>query len=335
MKQCPVCQKEYEDNKRFCQNDGTPLVDKVENLPVSDDQFKTVVGNQTVVNDDPYKTVVASDLLGKEEDLLQIPDDPLKTMVVSKSDLVEETPKPSEPSIPIPTDVPIFNEPSLTPPNLSELSVKPPKIEEPKPPVVETEAPTMMAPPMEELPDFNSAPLPSESPFSKSDAAPPIPSPFEPTTPKFDLPTFKEEEKTFPPPLANPFDQPFGNQQIEQQSAWTPPPAPESSWQQESIGQNTPFQPPAKGVQGQNQTLAIVSLVTGILSIVCCQLTGPVAVITGYMARKKAEENPQEYTGSGLALAGLITGAIGTILLVLVIIYYIVVIGLVASGNIR
>lgn len=323
MKQCPNCQKEYDDSKRFCQSDGSLLVDKVENLPVSDDQFKTVIGNQTVVNDDPYKTVVASDLLGKDEDLLQIPDDPLKTMVVSQADLVEETPKPSEPSIPIPTDVPTFNEPSLAPPNLSELSVKPPKVEEPKPPVVETEAPTMMAPPMDELPDFNSAPLPSESPFSKSDSAPPIPSPFEPTTPKFDLPTFKEEEKSFQPPVANPFDQPFGNQQMEQQNAWTPPPAPEQSWQNQPIGQNTPFQPPVvSGGGGQEQTLAIISLVCGILSLCLCGVvTGIPAIITGYMQRSNIANNPNQYGGGGMALAGMILGGVSILFTVIYVIF--------------
>jgi hypothetical protein len=325
MKQCPNCQKEYDDSKRFCQSDGTLLVDKVENLPVSDDQFKTIVGNQSVVNDDPYKTIVASDLMSKEDDLLQIPEpsvDSLKTMVVSQSDLVEETPKTSEPSIPIPTDVPIFNEPSLAPPNLSEISVKQPKVEEPKPPVVVSEAPTMMAPPMDELPDFNSAPLPSESPFGKSDSSP-IPSPFEPTTPKFDLPTIKEEEKFTPPVVANPFDQPFGNQQMEQQSAWNPPPAPEASWQNQQIGQNTPFQPPVVSASGgQEQTLAIVSLVCGILSLCLCGIfTAIPAIITGYMQRNNIANNPNQYGGAGMALAGMILGGVSILFTVIYVIF--------------
>src|SRR5690349_10218235 len=40
MKRCPTCQKTFDDNMRFCQTDGTPLV---EDAP-----------------QDPYKTMVAS-----------------------------------------------------------------------------------------------------------------------------------------------------------------------------------------------------------------------------------------------------------------------------------
>src|SRR3954465_13014630 len=41
MKRCPTCQKTFDDNMRFCQTDGTPLV---EDAPPAD----------------PYKTMVAS-----------------------------------------------------------------------------------------------------------------------------------------------------------------------------------------------------------------------------------------------------------------------------------
>jgi ABC-type phosphate transport system permease subunit len=86
-----------------------------------------------------------------------------------------------------------------------------------------------------------------------------------------------------------------------------------------------PYQP-----RQLNQTLAIVSLVTGILGIVACVgLTGPVALITGIMAKKKISQNPAEYGGDGLALAGIITGIIGTVILLFVALYFVFVIGIV------
>lgn len=141
---------------------------------------------------------------------------------------------------------------------------------------------------------------------------------------------FAEPETMFDKPFDSFNQSPFDNQAESynppmQPSEWMPPPAPVSEWQNQNIGQNTPFQPPMAG--GQNQTLAIVSLVLGVIGIVLCQFTAPVALVTGFMARKKAEENPNEYGGSGLALAGIITGAIGSLLLVLVVIYIMVILG--------
>lgn len=79
-----------------------------------------------------------------------------------------------------------------------------------------------------------------------------------------------------------------------------------------------------------NQTLAIVSLVLGVLGLVGCGgFTSPVALILGFMARKKAAQNPAEFGGDGIALAGIITGAVGCVVLLLVLIYIIFVFGVV------
>jgi Na+-driven multidrug efflux pump len=106
-----------------------------------------------------------------------------------------------------------------------------------------------------------------------------------------------------------------------QQTEWTPPPAPVSEWQNQNLGANQPFQPSGASV-GQNQTLAIVSLVCGVLSIICCFsfITGPAGLITGFMAKNKADQDPAQFGGRGLALAGMITGGIGTLIGILVII---------------
>lgn len=107
-------------------------------------------------------------------------------------------------------------------------------------------------------------------------------------------------------------------QQIQQQ--WPPPPAPEASWQNQNIDANTSFQP-----QGQNKTLAIVSLVCGILSLTCCgPFTGIAALVTGYMAKNNVDANPQQYDGRGLAIAGMIMGGISLVLTVLYFVFVVI-----------
>jgi hypothetical protein len=66
-------------------------------------------------------------------------------------------------------------------------------------------------------------------------------------------------------------------------------------------------------VSTPSQGLAIGSLICGILSLLCCAsiLTGPAAVIMGFIARKNANENPNQFGGAGLALAGMVCGGIG------------------------
>jgi hypothetical protein len=151
------------------------------------------------------------------------------------------------------------------------------------------------------------------------------PSPFSERSSPWDPP--RPEEPKFAEPPSPRFDDLRRFDEPAIPSEWTPPPAPEPAWQNQPIGQNTPFQPPVAG--GPNQTLAIVSLVLGIVSIIFCQITGPVAIVLGFMARRKAAERPLEHGGAGLALAGIITGVLGTLFLVLVVLYLIFVFGVV------
>lgn len=83
---------------------------------------------------------------------------------------------------------------------------------------------------------------------------------------------------------------------------------------------NPSFQQAPAG--GQSQGLAIGSLVCGILSCLCCVsiITGPVGLIMGFIAKKKAEEDPANYGGRSLALGGMITGSVGTLLFFVLII---------------
>lgn len=293
MKRCPTCDKTFDDNMRFCQADGTPLV---EDVPV-----------------DPYKTMVArpEDIAAamppeQSEDVLDLPaaNDPGKTMFASEEEIRAEMDARDEQVIDIP-------------------------------PLVDPDQPR-----------YSEGTPPPASPFSPSDlgagTVPPIPSPFDepkPSTyepPSYEAPpapSFADPEPLREEPAFNPFDQP-GNAPMAQ-AEWTPPPVPDAGWQNQQIGQNTPFQPPAPGTAGVNQTLPIVSLVFGIVSLCCyvSPLTGIVALVTGYMGMKNANNDPRNYGGKGLAMAGMITGGIFLLLGLLYWIYVIFVVGLAAMGS--
>jgi Domain of unknown function (DUF4190) len=70
----------------------------------------------------------------------------------------------------------------------------------------------------------------------------------------------------------------------------------------------------------ESSGLAIASLILGILSLVCFGLfSGIPAIICGKIGRTKIRNSAGSLTGSGFATAGIITGAIGTILSILAI----------------
>lgn len=408
MKKCPTCSKEFPDSMRFCQTDGTPLLEIVETPPI-EDPYKTTVGKpedfaSLIPPEDPFKTVVGSAPKSDDSgDLLQLPEehDPLKTSFIPEAQLREELkldelkqeePQEIFPPLPSPDDFvepeapkveapppvfnvpepPKFNEPSITPPpfdwsnssanedkkeaveeNVPTFDTSPPPIEpdDSEPPTLISEpfkfdppTPPKEEPPKFEMPKFEPPPkveTGNDSPFN-SPFNTPIPSPFDdakpskyeaPSTP---LPSFKEPEPIIETPANDPFaPTPFGqannpfNQPVKQND-WTAPPAPEANWQNQPIGQNTPFQPPVAG-GSVNQTLPIISLVLGILSLCCyvSPLTGLGALITGYLGMKNANNDPQNYGGKGLAIAGMILGGI---FLLLGIVYWILIfLGLAAN----
>lgn len=276
---------------RFCQSDGTSLVDDAPPL-------------------DPYKTMVArpGDFVASipkadvpipspaSDEVLEIPAeaDPNKTMLASEDEIRREMNARDEQVVELP---PLVDTPKFEP---------------------------MPAPPS----PFDAVKEESSSPFGSS--TPPIPSPFDSPKPAaFDPPpavenpAFKEPEPIHNVPSSNPFDTPQ-NQQMAQ-AEWTPPPAPDASWQNQQIGQDTPFQPPMGGSGSVNQTLPIISLVLGIVSLCCyiSPLTGIGALVTGYLALKNIKNDPANYGGKGLAIAGMITGGI---FLAIGLIYWIMII---------
>lgn len=348
MKKCPTCQKTYDDNLRFCQTDGTPLVD---DAPPADPYATMVASKDEILSSLPPNDPPKSSPFGSaDDDLLDIPEegDANKTMVVSEAERKDMFETPSSNPIPPPSfgqddfsvedkrssadtllsqpEPPKFSEPDLSPPNFGDLSSSSSSSESSSP--FGNEPPKYNDSPFSS--DFDQPKKEENNPFTT-----PIPSPFDqqmppsynaPTTPPFEPPAFKVEEAKAEA-LNTPFAEEvsYGNQAVAD-SNWTPPAAPEQNWGDQNIGQNTPFQPPPAGVQGENKTLAIVSLVLGILSIPCCGflLFGIGAVVTGFIAKGKADKNPNEYGGRGLALAGIGIGAVMTLIGIVTNILYLI-----------
>lgn len=378
MKKCPTCDKTFPDSMRFCQTDGTVLV---EDAPA--DPYKTVVGNQSDIAAaippvDPFKTMVASPPPKPEDDLLQLPPeqpDAMKTMVVPQDDLKGESKAgdilglDSPPPSPF-GGVPIIEPKAGTPSDFSSApspfgdsgkDASQPKSSEQGTSDATAVMDSSSAPEVPAAPPLDSKPFQNDfsgqSPYGNTDNLP-IPSPFQgsmvgyqpPTGSPFDEPpTIRQSEPVFggqsPSPSNTPFAEPppqspFGQaepvNQPFQQNEWTPPPAPVSEWQNQNIGQNTPFQPPVAG-QGLNQTLPIISLVLGIVSVCCyiSPLTGLGALITGYLGMKNVNQDPNQYGGKGLAIAGMIVGGIFFLIGIVYWIYIIFIIGLAASGGFR
>ncbi len=69
-----------------------------------------------------------------------------------------------------------------------------------------------------------------------------------------------------------------------------------------------------------NSPLAVISLVTGILSYLILPFIGPIiAVITGHLAKKEIKASNGTVGGNGMATAGLILGYINLGLFVLAV----------------
>src|SRR5688500_6113777 len=121
MKQCPVCEKTFDDTLRFCQADGTPLVDKAE--PV--DPYKTMVASKEEIAAAMPKApaeVKPSIPAPVENEVLEIPPaaDPNKTQVVTEEELRAEMAKISgdeDKVIDVPPVAPVVSKPSGPPPS--------------------------------------------------------------------------------------------------------------------------------------------------------------------------------------------------------------------------
>lgn len=315
---------------RFCQTDGTSLVAEAGSL----DPYATMVGSR-----DDFASAIPSEesssigMLPKEDDFLEIPDDddPMKTSVVTEAEMrelaIEKDLSEKYASSPFGTDSSSVSGSESEKSDFSSLPPSPPKFNEP---------------------DLN-PPIFGDSPFSpgSGESSPKetagnnpygsaIPSPFdEKMPPSYQTPSnspFKDPEppknESFNPfnVPSNPYGQtPFGDAEPinppVNQMEWTPPASPAGNFGESAIGQNPP-PAAASAVEGQNKTLAIVSLVLGVLGFICCGniLCGIPAIIVGFIARNKEAENPNAYGGSGLAMAGMILGVLSVITFIILII---------------
>lgn len=121
-------------------------------------------------------------------------------------------------------------------------------------------------------------------------------------SPRQTNPNYEPQQKDYEKPGFNDYTQPqFGapNQQIYQQPFAYP--------QQNQMFVN------------RDKTMPIISLALGItgITLVCCYLGFPLGIaslIVGYLGMKKADTDPQNYDGRGLAIAGMICG--GTAILI-------------------
>jgi hypothetical protein len=120
--------------------------------------------------------------------------------------------------------------------------------------------------------------------------------------------------------------------------AWTPPPdsppqypgappPPQQPWGSPPPGSPwpgaAPYPPPKP-----NSSLAVVSLVFGIIQFFVCPIIGGiVAIVTGHVARGRAKRSQGAEGGAGMALAGVILGYAGIALTILVIVGAVVLFG--------
>jgi hypothetical protein len=352
MKKCPTCEKTFEDSMRFCQSDGTPLIEVAEEI----DPYKTMVARPGEI-----AAAIPSQAFDKpaertpepiqpppaeEEEVLQIPStpDPMKTQFVSEAEIRKEMAASSpvdEPVMEIPPASATPTPPAFIEPDLNPVNVAPP--------------PSPFSQPDESFGSSSSGSPPMSS--SRADSpgnmtTPPIPSPFgsqgskasdvSPMVPQFKGPEPEPEPTPVIEPVpstpfiapvpsspfeqqasVNPFDQPPvvqpsastpPNQEMAQ-AEWTPQPvAATPNNKNMDIGSNMP--PSGNAPAGQSSTLAIISLVCGILGVtVCCGtfIVPLIGLILGFMARGRANSDPAHYGGAGLAMGGIITGALGLI----------------------
>ena len=124
---------------------------------------------------------------------------------------------------------------------------------------------------------------------------------------------------SYPPPPGG--DDPY--QQPQQ-----PPQPGQPPYGQPAYGQpQTPgygYGPPAPA-PAPTSSKATTSLVLGIVSLVMCGLlTGIPAIFVGMSARKEIKESQGRVGGDGAALGGIITGALGTLWSIALIIFLVV-----------
>lgn len=290
MKKCPTCEKTYDDALRFCQADGTPLVSAEEPL----DPYKTMVARPDDIaaalgTENRTQEQSAASEKGEVLEIPKAPHDPKKTMFASEEEIRR----------------------AIAEAEREENSVMDlPPLSEPKPPeFIEQALPKTAADDLNvELPPNNPTTPPIPSPFDipKSE-----PQPFEPPMPEPPAFVAKEVEPQTKPSTPSPFDTPFATPSTSAPPAVVEPIAVSPAPEPVQSGSHS-HDPGTKPAEGQNKILPIVSLVAGILSLCCwiSPITGLVAIVTGFLGMRNAGNDPVNYGGKGLAITGMILGAL-------------------------
>lgn len=104
---------------------------------------------------------------------------------------------------------------------------------------------------------------------------------------------------------------------------------PPAVWQNQQNIQQQQMNYPMR-IHSQDQTLPIISLILGIIGLLtfCCYGGIPLgagAIITGVIALNQEKSNPTKYGGKGLAIGGIIAGAIGFVIGIGIILFAIII----------
>ena len=137
---------------------------------------------------------------------------------------------------------------------------------------------------------------------SPTDPPPTLVRPMPPSVSPTEQPTLDMPDRYTPPPVQYTPPAPM-------QAGWMPPP------------------PPAYPAKPQ-QTLALASMVLGIVSITigwCCSfgiLTSPIALVLGIVSLVQIKNDPAKNGGKGMAISGIIMGALYILIFIAIILLY-------------
>ena len=114
-------------------------------------------------------------------------------------------------------------------------------------------------------------------------------------------------------------------------SSASPPPAPQPySWANDAPARWVPPPPPTiPGPANQQQSLAVASLILGLVSITFGWICGGpffalLAVVLGIVALMQNKKDPIRYGGKGLAMIGTILGALVLVIYVVLMAFWVI-----------
>lgn len=88
------------------------------------------------------------------------------------------------------------------------------------------------------------------------------------------------------------------------------------------------------GAPAPDHPQATTILILGILSLMVCPVTGPFAWVMGGRAKREIDAAPHRYGGRGQVVAGYVTGIVGTLLMLgIVLVFVVAVLAAIASAS--